>query len=199
MNVRLKKTFRWSSGLIYKDSFSINHYGVELCLLTVGKDIDEHNTAYERLKVWFDEILEGAIFIDRSSSLLEKYAETGARIIAFPGEPVDQNIGIMLYLKCNSIMENRLVATDVELWSRQGDSMSYLHSAGENVGPGFDTEDWWVDNRPNWYAIKHKTSDDNIVSLEQTPEWKQWDLSWGSDTKDSSSIITVNFGKNEDE
>jgi len=191
MNVRLKKTFGWYSGLVHQDQFLINHYSAELDLLTVSDNHEQQNIAYERMKYWFNDVLDGGIFIDHQHPNLEQWQATGARILAFPDEPVDQLVGIMLCCKLNAIMEDRIVATDIEVWSRAGDSMSYLHNWKESLGP-LAQEGWWSDPRPVWSLSRIDTSD-KVVNLGRMPEWKSQDLDW--DTPQSNTANTVVFAR----
>ena len=191
MNVRLRKTFGWYSGLVTEDRFQINHYTTELELLTVSEDQMQQNIAYERMKFWFYDIMDHAVFVNETHPDIDRWRETAARVIAFPSDPVDQIIGIMLCSKLNAVMEDRIVVTDVEIWSRAGDSMSYLHNWKESTGP-LSQEGWWVDTRPIWTLNRANTSG-KVVNLGRSLEWKSHDLDW--DTAESDSTSTVVFAK----
>ena len=195
MNVRLKKTFGWYSGAIHDGRFMINHYTAELDLLTITDDPIQQNRAYERMKFWFEEVMDGGIFVNEKQQNIAQWQDTGARIISFPNDPVDQIIGIMLCLKLNAIMEDRLVVTDVEIWSRAGDSMSYLHNWKESTGP-LCQEGWWTDSRPVWNPNRINTAE-KVVNLDRSPEWKFHDLDWDTAKSDNSS--TVVFARFDDD
>lgn len=191
MNVRLKKTFGWYTGLVIEDRFLINHYTTELTMVTVSDKPAEHNIAYERIKHWFDSIMDGAVFVNDSHPEVDRWRATSARVISFPDDPVDQLIGIMLCSKLNAIMEDRMVVTDVEIWSRAGDGMSYLHHWQESTGP-LSQEGWWVDPRPVW-NLNRINPVGKVVNLGRFPEWKSHDLDW--DIAESNSSSTVVFAK----
>lgn len=195
MNVRLKKTFSWYSGVVYNGQFLINHYTAQLEMLTATEDPVEQNLAYERMKFWFNEILDGAIFIDEAQGNIKQWKDTGARIMAFPVEPVDQIVGIMLCSKLNAVMEDRIMITDAEIWSRAGDSMSYLHNWKESIGP-LAQSGWWQDPRPVWSMTRYNVTD-KVVNLGRLPEWKDHDLDWNDDK--SSNTDTVVFGRFDDD
>lgn len=196
MNVRLSKSLGWSSGLVYQEGFFINHYDVDLTMMTVSSQSDQQNIAYERLKYWIGHVLDNAVLIAQDHPKVEQWHATGARVMTFPDEPVDQIIGIMLYLKLNAIMENRLVVTATEIRSTVGDEMGYTHSHGENLGP-LCLDGWWSDNRPLW-ADSRPRGQDKIVSLDRFPEWKDFSLDW-QDTKPnpSNTVVFADFTKNE--
>lgn len=200
MNARLRKSFGWYSGLVYQERFMANHFNCELDLLTVSESASEQNIAYERMKYFIHHILDDSILIASDDPALERYQATGARVIVLPDEPVDQIVGIMLYLKLNAIMENRMVVSRTETWSIQGDQTSYIHVAGENVGPNLGQDGWWVDDRPIWCASRSK-EDGKIINLERMADWKDYGLSWDSNSDDdkTDSVVFARFDKNENQ
>jgi hypothetical protein len=195
MNVRLKRNLSWYSAVVYNDQFLINNYTTELTMLTVAENNDEQNIAYERIKVWVYNLMTDAIFISQDHPKLDAYRKTGARVITFPGDPVDQIVGIMLYLKLNSIMENRMVVTDVELWSEAGDNMKYLHSISESLGP-LTQDGWWIDPRPV-YADAPRRGKNKVISLDRMAEWKDYDLAWDDANAVETKVVFADFNKNE--
>lgn len=199
MNVRLKKTLGWYCGIVHQDQFLVNHCSTELSMMTVISSNEEQNVAYERVKFFIHHVLDDSILINENNPLLEIYQQTGARIITLPEEPVDQIVGMLLYLKLNSIMENRMVVTDVEFWSKTGDSISYLHSVGESLGP-LSQGGWWTDSRPCWGLPSEKISQGKVVNLDRVPEWADYDLEWDkkSDNKENS-VVFAKFGQNENQ
>ena len=174
----------------------INHYEMVANFLTVTDDHFQQNVAYERMKHWMNRVMDGAILIDDQDEKLPLYAATGARIMAVPEEPVDQIIGILLYLKLNAIMENRMVVTDIELWSTQGDDTRYLHSHGENLGPRLGQDGWWTDARPIWGAARQRV-DGKVVNLDRPPEWQDYDLGWEDTSGEEHSAIIKTFPGND--
>ena len=197
MNVRLKKTFGWYGAVVYEDQFIITHYSSEVSMVTVTPDNQEQNIAYERIKLFMNDIMDGAVLINQNNPKLDQYQNIGMRLIALPDEPVDQVVGMMLYLKLNAVMENRMVVTDVELWSRAGDSMSYLHSAGESLGP-LSQDGWWIDPRP-CYSNSIEKATDKIVNLARMPEWHDHGLDWMDKENSTDSVVFAKFGRDEDE
>jgi hypothetical protein len=197
MNVRLKKTFGWYSGLVHQEAFSVNHCSAEINMLTISPSNEEQNIAYERLKFFVQTVLDDSIMISENSPLLDHYQKIGARLVIFPDEPVDQVVSMMLYLKFNAIMENRIVVTDIELWSKAGDSVSYLHSVGETLGP-LTHAGWWADPRPIWASPQEKSSQEKIVNLDRIPEWKDYGLEWDQESESGNSVVFAKFGQDED-
>lgn len=109
----------------------------------------------------------------------------------------DQLVSTMLYLKLNAICEDRLVATKIELSSKYGEEITYLHYAGEDVGP-FEKSGWWNDCRPFWLDAKKKKTLSKVISMERMPEWSDLELSWQDpNSKDSSTVVFADFPKND--
>ena len=199
MNVRLRTILGWNSGLVHGDRFCVNQYQAQIDMITVTADNHEQNIAYERVKHMTHHIFEDAILISRDHDKLTQYQHTGARVIVLPDEPVDQIMGMMLYLKFNAVMENRMVVTDVEISSVQGDNMGYLHSHGENLSTGLSQDGWWVDAGPTWYDMPTIHTQDKVVSLNARPEWTDHGLAWTDATdKQSNSVVFANFGRDAD-
>lgn len=198
MSTRLQKSFGFYCGLVYEQKFTVNHYNLQIDLTTVSTDHHEQNIAYERIKHWIFTVLDDSILIAHDDPLLPVYEKTGARLLVLPAAPVDQIIGIMLYLKLNAIMENRMMITETEIWSVQGDQMSYLHSRDEGLGIELTQSGWWVDSSPIWYNTAQSSSKEKVVSLASRPEWKNHELDWQqSDETEESSVVFANFPKNE--
>ena len=192
MNVRLQYDLEFLGGIYYQDLLQLNQYHVSLNLTTQTKNPADTNIAMDRLKCFVLGELESTVFINQSlQERGELMSMMGINITILPEEPVDQIIGIMLCLKLNAIMEDRLVVTDVEIWSRAGDSMSYLHNWKESTGP-LAQEGWWMDSRPIWTLNRINTVG-KVVNLGRSPEWKSHDLDW--DTAESDSSSTVVFAK----
>lgn len=197
MNTRLKKTFGWHTGLVYQGKFLVNHYSIECSMLTVTNDNKEQNIAYDRMKYWMYGCMDDAILISENDPVLAQYQALDQRLIVFPDEPVDQIVGIMLYLKLNAIMENRMVVTDVEIWSKHGDNMSYMHSAGESVGDKLCHDGWWSDSRPIWTTSRRGDNQVKVVSLDRLSEWSDHDLGWDYQDNDSNTVVFAKFNKDE--
>lgn len=177
-----------------------NHFNCQLDLLTVSESASEQNIAYERMKYFMHHVMDDSILIGSDDPALDRYMETGARVVVLPDEPVDQIVGIMLYLKLNAIMENRMVVSRTETWSTQGDQTSYIHVSGENVGPNLGQDGWWVDSRPTWSAVRQRANS-KVVNLERTADWKDYGLAWDGDkdSDQSNQVVFARFDKDADQ
>lgn len=196
MNVRLKKEFAFSTGLVFDGNYAINQYMMTLRMVTNTSDHREQNVAYERVKYWIHNVLDHSVFIQQDSELLPAFLATGQRVITVTEAPVDQIIGIMLYSKLNAIVEERLIITDIELQSVLGDGMIYLHNEHESVGP-FANDGWWQDPRPVYNDVAQRARGNKVVTLGRSQEWKDLDLDWEENDEESNTVVFADFKRDE--
>ena len=198
MNVRFKKTFDFSAGVIYDNKFSVNFYTVVVHMTTVNMDGDYHNIAYERMRYWVDEVLSDSILIYQKDPMLDQWLSTEQRIILFPEQPVDQVVGILLYSKFNAITEKQFIINEVEASSAIGDDIVFMHSENEITDVLAQTG-WWNDSKPTWISSgKKRVRQNKIIKLDRMPDWKDLDLEFEqSDTNDDNSVVFVEFGKDD--
>lgn len=200
MNVKLRKTFEFSTGVVYNNEFSVNYYTAIVSMTTMSSDVEKHNIAYERMKYWLDWVLSNSIIMANSDPMCNKWLATEQRIVLLPDQPVDQLVGIMLYRKLTAIVEDQFLITDLELSSSLGDHMSYIHSHGESLGP-MASDSWWNDSGPGWTATsKRKSRVMNIIEMSRETTWKDLDLDFDAvDLDTAKPVVFVDFSKNEKE
>ena len=197
MNVRLQKTWGWNSGIYYNDAYVIDEYLATVHMTTVTDNHFQQNIAYERMKYWTDAVMTNAVFINQESEMVDAFRATGQRVMTLPADPIDQIIGMMLYLKLNAITENRIVVTDVELSSSQGDHMTYIHSVGESVGP-FESEGWWLESNLAYTNLPRARTKNKVVNLVRFPDWTDVGLGWDEKPEQKpSNVVFADFPKNE--
>jgi hypothetical protein len=200
MNVRLKKTFDFSTGLVYNEEFSVNYYTANVYMTVLAEDSTQQNIAYERIKYWVDFVLTNSILIADTDAMLDKWLATQQRIISLPEKPVDQIVGIMLFSKFNAMAENRFIITDLELSSDVGDDTYFIHSDNEGLGP-LNHGGWWTDPSPSWTSTsRRRKKTDKIISIGRTSEWNEFGLNWDADNADeenSNTVVFANFVKDE--
>ncbi len=196
MNVRLRKTFVWSCGLVYQNEFKVNLCQTDVVMVTTTQDVVEQNIAYERIKYWMHDVMTDCIMISQESALINQWQSLDQRLLIFPCEPVDQIIGMMFCSKLNAITENRITVTDVETRSMEGDNVIYLHNIDENLGSDLCKNGWWNDSRPIWIT-NNKPTRGKVVKLDHVPEWKDLDLDWADHAKKSDSVLFADFSKDD--
>lgn len=200
MNVRLKRDFTFTAGIYYDGRVQMNNYNLRLWLMTNTYNPEDHNTAFERLKYFLYNEIDSTVFINSAHlESCQRISSAGFKITTLPGEPVDQLVGIMLFYKLNSIMENRMLIVETELSSMLGDSMCYLHSDQEN-SDDLDKPEWWASN-----DLLHCDLDliktDKVVTMHQTTTWRDLNLHWTdveADTNNNdNTVVFADFKRDE--
>ena len=185
MNVRLEYSLNVSAGVFWDDTLRMNIYHMKMYMITNCADNLSQNIAVERMKQFVLAELDSTIFINRDHELAcEKLIGAGLKITTLPAEPVDQIIGMMLFSKLNAIMEDRIIINEIEISSNIGDSVVYLHSVEENLGP-FAEPGWWHDS-DLVHCDANLIDGEKVVALRQAGAWRELDLAW----PDTANIAT---------
>ena len=202
MNVRLQYDIEFLAGIYYDNQLQMNSYSASLSLVTRTKDTKSTNVAMDRLKAFVYGELESTVFINQN---YHEHAEMmqimGANVTTLPEEPVDQIVGMMLYYKLNAIMERRMEIVQLDISSRLGDGVWYMHSEDDLSGP-FAQDGWWHQS-----SLQHNTLDPvdaeiNVVKVVPNA-WMEYGLIWPeTDTvqvnQTANTVVFANFSKHED-
>jgi hypothetical protein len=168
-------------------------------MVTHAVNTDLQNQAYQRMNYWINHVLQDSVIISQDDQLLDVYQATGQRLIILPDSPVDQLLGMLMFVKLNAVMENQIEIIELEINSTAGDGMGYLHSCNESLGP-FADAGWWSDPRPKWNDSKSKSAAKNVIQINRAPEWKDLDLDWSlAETSSESDVVFASFRKDETE
>jgi hypothetical protein len=202
MTARIKRNFSFQAGVYFKDNFYLNLYTVLIYFDIETTSAMEQFVSMERIKHFFSQCLENAIFIDENhTAMIEKYLEASLKICTLPCDPFDQIVAIMLVKKLNSILEGRMLVTDISVTSLYSDDIHHLHSIEENFGP-FNEPGWWNEASPkfnNVNSISSSKSKKLVKLIKQTVSWDDLSLSYEVkdpfDSPKNSEIVFVNFDK----
>jgi len=203
MTARVSRNFTFQTGVHFNSTFNVNLYQVEVDFDIHTSVIREQNIAIERIKYFLELCLENSIFIEQSETdYIQKYTDADLRVCTLPEQPYDQMIAMMLMSKINSIVEGKLIATDMSLISRLSDNIYYKHSIEEDLGP-FKDNGWWNENSLRIsHAIKpNKTK--KIVKLRKSSHtWEELYLTWAEPYEEisetQSEIVFANFDTKSD-
>jgi hypothetical protein len=197
MNVRLIYELDFAAGIWYNSNFYVNNYSVKLNLVTNTLDGAEHNIALSRLKYFAYEVMENSVLINsKNQDQRKKLAAAGLRVIALPEEPVDQILGMALCCKFNAIMQGRMIITDLDISSEQGDNVVYCHNVQEVSGP-LEQSGWWHDTEPV-YAEHTVNRNQRVIAINRDVKWHDLDLGWEPKEESKESDIVVTSFKRDD-
>ena len=197
MNIRLQYDLEFPAGIYYDDRLQLNTYQVSMQLCTHSEDTHQVNIALERLKCFVYEELSDTVFIDRADEdRAEMLAVLGVNVTTLPVDPVDQIVGIMLYCKLNAIMEGRMTVDSLNIASRLGDQVWYLHDAEDSLGM-FAADGWWHSPSAQHHTLTLDAYPDNVIQVAPSA-WIEHELLWPEVTTESSgnTVVFGNFPKN---
>jgi hypothetical protein len=202
MTARIKRNFSFQAGVYFKDNFYLNMYTVLIYFDIETTSAMEQFVSMERIKHFFSQCLENSILVNENHThVIEKYIEASLKVCTLPTDPFDQIVAIMLVKKLNSILEGRMIVTDISVTSMYSDDIHHLHSIEENFGP-FNETGWWNDTSPkcnNINSISSLKSKKLVKLVKQSVSWEELSLSY--DLRDpfenskNSEIVFVNFDK----
>lgn len=202
MNVRLQYDIEFLAGIYYDNQLQMNSYSASLSLVTRTKDTKSTNIAMDRLKAFVYGELESTIFINQN---YHEHAEMmqimGANVTTLPEEPVDQIVGMMLYYKLNAIMEGRMEIVQLDISSRLGDGVWYMHSEDDLLGP-FAQDGWWHQSSLQHNTLDPVDADMNVVKVVPNA-WMEYGLIWPETetvqvNQTANTVVFANFSKHED-
>lgn len=116
MSSRIQKEFTFMSAVHFNGKYMVNLYEMN-CVMTINTlDSREQNIAVERITHFLNVVLEDCIFVcDSEKDAIDKYNKAGMKVCTLPEEPYDQIVGLILMNKCNAMMEDKIVMTDIVL------------------------------------------------------------------------------------
>jgi hypothetical protein len=186
MITRIERDIFFVAGVHFDDRYHINSYELVLSMLVETDVPKEQVIALDRLDFLIKNIMTNSVFInEEKTELIEKYREAGIAVSTLPGEPYDQIVGMVLLLKLNAIMEDRIKITDITINSLLGDGMRYpiVAESAENADIMLGNN-WWHSNDTeitnDGISVEPKN---NVVKLFDDSVWSELNLSWKDKAK----------------
>lgn len=177
MNVRIQYPLSFTAGIYFNGQMQMNNYMAKLYMMTNTPDGVANNVAFDRIKHFIYTELDSSIFISSEyEEQCKKYIDAGIKITTFPGDPVDQLVGIMLFCKLGAIVEDRIIIGEVELGSTTSDGVIYIHGDNENI-EDLDPPDWW-DSVDLIHCDRELVDTDEIVTMHRGSVWRDLELQW---------------------
>ena len=182
MSARIEKDFEFLAGVYFEKTYMMNLYNMSLYMDIHTDNDKEQLTAMERLHYFLQNFIEHSVFVNQSEksqiALLEK---AGLTVLTLPEDPYDQIIGLLLMLKLNAIMENKIVINEIMFQSKLTAGIKF-HTFIE------ETEDylgkhWWTDKSPSYKIPSNKK--EKVVKLFDEDTWTSLGLTWKERKVDS--------------
>jgi len=179
---KIQKDYVFECAIHFEDKFMINFYETTLFMEVVTDNQYEQNIAIERINYYISNIIDNSIFVnEEDKKVITNYENAGIRVISLPEDPYDQIIGLLLMLKLNAIMENKIVINEIMFQSKLTAGIKF-HTFIE------ETEDylgkhWWTDKSPSYKIPSNKK--EKVVKLFDEDTWTSLGLTWKERKVDS--------------
>lgn len=197
MSTRIEKDYYFQAAVKFENKFLLNMYDIKLSMLVETESIREQTIAMERVDYFLHNIIENVIFVDHTDNkAIDLYEKAGIKVCTTPDEPFDQIIAIVLLLKLNAILENKLYITDLLMGSKLSDGVRFS-VVPEIATSVFKEYSWYNESSIN---IKHfnknlKTKD-KILKLFDENNWDSLGLCWKERNKKDDNIVVLEPEKN---
>lgn len=173
---KIQKDYVFECAIHFDNKFMINFYELTLFMEVVTDNQYEQNIAIERINYYLSTVIENSIFVNQNDKKsIESYENAGIKVITLPEDPYDQIIGLLLLIKCNAIMENKIVINEIMFQSKLTAGIKF-HTFIE------ETEDylgkhWWTDKSPS-YKLQTTSKKEKVVKLFDVDTWTSLGLTW---------------------
>ncbi len=183
---RIERDIYFLAGMYLEDKYTINSYTLSLSMLMETTDSAEQVIALERMDHFINNVLTNSVFVNQKDlRVIEKYLNAGIDVCFLPDDPYDQIVGLVLLLKLNCIMENRLKITDMTITSFLNENLRFpiVAEAAENTDY-LQGNYWWNKTNTTINNESVLTQEvDNIIRLFGDNVWASLDLDWKNVSK----------------
>ena len=177
-NSRIQKNFTFQTAIHFGGKFMVNLYEMDAKMEIYTEDPREQNIAVERITHFLSAGIEDCLFISiEDKDAINKYTAAGIKVCVIPEEPYDQIIGLVLMNKCNAMMEDKVVLTDILFGSKLSNLIKFELNH-EVAKVEFDGKHWY--NDPTLRLSDKFSKKDKIVTLldHKCENWEDLDLTW---------------------
>ena len=192
MSAIIERDFDFQAAVYFQSNFLVNLYDFTLTMEVNTDSIHEQNIALERVKYMVYEVFENAVFIqDTEDEMIKLYKAANLKVCKIPDEPFDQILALLIMLKIDSVLENRLKVTDITLTSKLSDLVKFKETiiTAQNT---FTDNDWYKDPGPTLSTeVPSKRGREKVVKIKNN-DWKETGLLW-KEKRESPKEIVFNF------
>jgi len=178
-NSLVEKDYVFQTAIHFEEGFLLNLYEIKLSMVIVTDNLREQNIAIERINYFIESSLDSCVFVNQSEeSQIKKYDQAGIKVCVIPEEPYDQIIGMVLMMKLNAIMEDKVRITEIIFGSKMSTGVKFIISYEE--AEAYYAGDFWY-NHPSLSIRdipKTKSKKEKIVNLFVSDDWTKLNLNW---------------------
>lgn len=183
MSARIEKDFSLQTAVHYENEFFVNSYLLTLSMLVETDSFREQNIAMDRAAHFIVNVLQNTVLINsKEKAAIEKYKQANIKICELPEDPYDQIFAMVLLLKLNTIMEDRLKITDMVISSIMSGDLRY-NIVAEQAESFLNGNYWW--NSPDLSINNNNNTNDydKIIRLFNDDGWSKLGLTWKETVK----------------
>lgn len=178
LSTRIVKDYTIDAAVHFENEFMISPFEMQIYMDVETDSVREQNVAIERMNYFLNYHIDSAIFVDSQlAETIAKYEAAGITVLELPEEPYDQIVGTILMLKCNAIMEERLIITDCVFGSKLSSGIKF-DLALEQVQENFTGKYWWNNHTVSTAMTTTSKKKDKIVKLFDADKWTELNLTW---------------------
>ena len=187
MNVRISHDINFSAVVVDGTKFFPNSYTVRINMITLTDNSLHQNVAIKRLLVFLREIINNSMFCGTKNPISSKLVRLAknSNVIAFPEEPYDQIVAMILFSKLQSIVEDKFEIESIIIGSNIAPDLKYTVEEFES----FEYDQNKVD-LPWWERADPGTSD-RKKDIKNTPSWTELNLDFTENTEPKSDVEIV--------
>lgn len=177
-NSIIHKNFTFQTAIHFNGKFIVNLYEMDAKMEIFTEDTREQNIAVERTIHFLSSSIEDCLFISsEETEAINKYTAAGIKVCVLPEEPYDQIVGLILMNKCNAIMENKVVMTEIIFGSKLSNLIKFELNH-EVAKTEFNDKKWY--NDPTLRMTNKSNKKEKIVNLldHKGCDWEDLDLTW---------------------
>lgn len=178
MSTRIEREFTFQAGVHHEGAFMMNLYEISLSMDVETESMKEQNIAMDRILYFLNECLANSVFVHHTEQkMIEKYYQANIKVCILPEEPYDQIITLLLLLKLNAIIEDKLLITDIVLVSALSDQVKFLYDIETANNHPFG-KGWWTESNLSIADTVKSNKKDKIVRLIKHSDWANVGLDW---------------------
>lgn len=195
----LSWTTSWDS-IVYidDDGLTTNNYNITIYFDVATEDGIEQAIAFERIKYFIQEILDNAIILSIDNPHYNWLMQNSKqRLITTVTDPMDLHLAASLFHKFNSIVEDRLVISKIELDSDLASNIK-VHMTEEFAQESVSILDhpmitecqktpWWFRSDAGSADYFTSDEDDAMLYITDISGWEDVELEWDKDNKNAEA------------
>lgn len=174
---RIQKEYSFLAGVYFENKINLNLFDINMSMVVDTESFEDQNVANGRLNYFFHDVIEDCMFVnEKNTTIIDKLIDLGSTVCTLPDDPWDQVIGVVMFKKINSILEGRIILTDLLIGSKLGGGVKFDLMDEELTDMCIDKK-WYNQPFPNINDVHNQKTGKKVVSLFKE-NWSKVNLNW---------------------